>query len=76
MLEVVVTSVSSATDNSGKGLPGELNGKSSNLVNVGAVVVVDVGGVVLDGLSSPMAVESKFFNPDDNPFGEAKRSNN
>lgn len=68
-----MTSVSSATANSGRGLPGELNGKSNNRVSVGAVVVADVGGVVLDGLSSPMAVESKFLSPDDIPFGEANK---
>jgi len=65
-----VTSVSSATANSGRGLPGELNGKSNNRVSVGAVVVVDVEDVTLDELSSPMAVESKLLSPDDIPLGE------
>ena len=65
---------SSDTVNSGRGLPGEFSGNSKSRVSVGAAVPAP--GEVIEALtgevSSPMAVETKFFNPGDMPpLGDA-----
>jgi hypothetical protein len=73
-VEEVDTSVSSDTVKSGRGFPGELSGSSKRWVNVGAATLVPgEEDVTLAGeVSSPIAVDTKFFSPGDIPLGVAE----
>ena len=68
-----MTSVSSATVKSGRGLPGEFKGKSNKRVKAVPPVLGEVLWIVLDGVSSLRTVESRFLSPGDK-LGEAVKT--
>ena len=69
------STITSVVVNSASGFPKAFNGSSKRRVNVGAVAPLPTGETegILELLSSPIAVESKFFNPDESPLEESAK---